>query len=117
MKRTNKEEKGKARKGEIMWVKEGGGSAILIIQGVKRMIKPGQKFAAIPVEVPEAFRDTIVPLDGVKVEESTLEAVKSEYAIQHKSGGWYDVVDHSGKIVSENSLRKEDALAFIDKLK
>lgn len=116
MKRTSNKEK-EVRNGEMMWVKEGGGSSILIINGVKRMIKSGQKFAACPDEIPEAFRDVIVPLDGMKVEPPTLEAVKSEYSLQHKSGGWYDVVDHSGKVVSENSLRKEDALALIEKLK
>jgi len=99
----------------IRWKKIGGGSARLTIDGVKRLIPPGQIFRASPRNIPESFRDVIIPLDSfVKVEEHVIESVKTIYNVvpRGKSKSLFDVVDKQGKKMNESVLSKETAEKF-----
>lgn len=90
---------------KIRWRKTGGGS--FRMKG-GRIIKPGQIFEATLDEIPEAFRDIIIPLDELPQETPLISSVK--YEIKMKTGGWFNVVESvSGKAMNEKGLRKEDA--------
>lgn len=109
-------------KGVVLWVKTGGGSFVADINGRRRTIKPGQQFSARLEDIPEAFRDTVVPVDGaeLKVAEAEVEPVdvaKLEYTISPRGGNWFDVLDSNGKQVNEKSLRKDAAEELISSLK
>lgn len=80
-----------------------------------RIIKPNQKFKAYPDEIPEAFKDTLIVLnkDELEIAENPPEDPKLEYFLKDKGGGWYDVVNSSGKVQNEKSLRKEEAEKFL----
>jgi hypothetical protein len=111
MERTKKTEDGK-----IKWVKQGGGS-FRMTSG--KIIKPGQTFFAHPNDIPEGFRDTIVPLDKLPPETSdTIDVVKTEYKVQQRgeSNLWYDVVDGEGKVINEKALKRTAALELIKAL-
>lgn len=108
----------------IRWRKTGGGPFLAYINGKKRWIKPGQVFTAKASEIPEAFRDTIIPVDAKQVETvekkavaEALNAKQPEYTAVHRGGGWYNVVDENGKAVSEKALKKDGAQELIDQLK
>jgi hypothetical protein len=117
MERTKKNEPEKIR-----WRKTGGGSLRIRLDGKDRIIKPGQKFSARVEDIPEAFRDTVLPLDEgeykevVGKSEKVEGAVKPEYFAQHRGGGWYNIVDANGKKVNEGALKREEAEAMIAKL-
>ena len=110
-------ERTKKDTGILKWRKQGGGSFRM---GSGRIIKPGQTFTARLDEIPEAFRDVVIPLDqfafdkASKVEVGDLTA--SKYFVQHISSGWYAVVDSDGKSQSEKKLRKDDAEALLQSL-
>jgi hypothetical protein len=99
--------------GKIRW-KHTGGGILRLRDG--RVIKPGETFLAYPNDVPEAFRDTIKPLDPVStVPESAV--VKVKFSVQRRgNSNWYDVVDAQGKGVNEKALKKVDALELVKKL-
>lgn len=96
---------------KIRWVKQGGGS--LRLHG--RIIKPGQSFLADLDEIPEGFRDVVIPLDKLPVEvEENLVATPSEYQLKQRgTSTWYDVVNDKGKVLNEKALRRTDALELI----
>lgn len=107
--------------GAIRWKKEGGGSFTAYIGGKKKMIKPGQVFVARLDEIPEAFRDTIVPVDGVELEvakkaEDSVDVAKLTYTISPKGGNWFNVLDAEGKQVNEKSLRRLEAEELVRSL-
>jgi hypothetical protein len=103
------------------WKKIGGGSFYL----GKRIIKPGQIFFADADEIPVAFRDTIIPVDGTmtwakhdEVKETPNYPVnKISYSIEAnatvenkgKSKVWFDLVTKDGKVLNEKGLKKEEA--------
>lgn len=100
----------------IQWHKLGGGSSRLKIGGKMRIIKPGQKFTARPSEVPEAFRDIIVPLETLP-ETPDPEPVKTEYEVRKReTSSWYDVFGPDGKQVNEKALTREGALKLVKQL-
>lgn len=108
-----------AEDGKILWKKNGGGSAILRIDGNKRRIKPGETFLAYPEEIPLAFRDVIVPLDGnpikfVTEDEKPVKVVSPAYTLRPRGNSktWWDVVDAQGKVLNEKGLTKEIAERF-----
>ncbi len=77
--------------------------------------KRGDEFMATPSQVPEAFRDVVVPVGGkiALFEPEPVDTVTIFEAV-HRSGGWYDVVDKAtDKVISEQALRKEDAEAMV----
>lgn len=49
--------------------------------------------------------------------ESPTETAPAEYALHHKGGGRYDVVDAAGKVVSERLLTKDEANELVRELK
>jgi hypothetical protein len=112
---------------EVMrFQKLGGGSFYAVIDGKQRIIKPGEVFIAKLEDIPEAFRDSVKPMDGgmktmkevvEKQEETIAEVAESVFSLKHKGGAWYDVVDVDGKVMNEKSLRKADAEKLISSLK
>jgi len=89
----------------IRWKKIGGGSLRL----GNRLIKPGQVFTARAIDIPESFRDVIIPLEDLP-EEPEIQAVEETYELVHRGGGYYNVVNSAtGKIMNESALRKEAA--------
>jgi len=101
---------------KIKWRKTGGGS----FRMKNRIIKPNQVFSAFPREIPEAFRDVIIPLSKLPAQEESpaLDVVKSEYSIQKRGGSlsWFNVVDGQGKILNDKALRRDAALKLIKEL-
>jgi len=91
--------------------KIGGG----VLQFKNRRIKPGQIFKAFAFEIPEAFKDTIILIDGE--EDAPVTAVKqnakSEYEVKHRSAGWYDVINTEGKPINDKALKKEAAESLL----
>lgn len=96
------------------WKKIGGGPLIL----GNRYIKPGQVFYAAEWEVPMAFRDVIIelPFDNPTEKVEVKSEKKQEFKLQHKGGGWYDIVDSNGKVLNENAMKKEEAAEFLESL-
>ena len=113
MERTIKEETGPRS-----WRKVGGGSFYL--KG--RIIKPNQVFTAELSEIPEGFRDVVIPTDGKPVKigkkEDTPDVPVTElvFTIRDRGGNWYDVLDVNDKKMNEKSLRKVQAESLIKEL-
>lgn len=114
--KNNTLEEGKPR-----WKKVGGGS--LRLGG--KIIKPGQIFTALPSEIPTAFRDVVVALDGNVVwdeqkikEVIPIKVTKPIFTMQPhgKSLFLFDVVDGQGKVLNEKSLKKDVAEKLIEDL-
>jgi hypothetical protein len=97
---------------KVRWKKTGGGS-FRMASG--KIIKPNQVFWARPDEIPEGFRDTIVPLTSVP-ENAPVEFTEIKYEPRAASPGWYDIVDGQGKKVNEKSLRENDAKEMLASL-
>jgi len=108
MKRTKKESD------VVWWRKKGGGSLHMRIDGRMKIIKQNQKFPAKPEEIPETFRDVIVPIDAselntVEKKQQSIDVKSLKYTVKSKGGGWFDVIDATGKVVNEKALRQEAA--------
>lgn len=111
---------------EIRWRKTGGGFLYLRIGGRVRMIKPNQLFDAKEEEIPENFRDVIIPADSAvkeKLDKKRTDAPKPKtpvakltYEIVTRAGGYYNVVDQDGKKQNEKALRKEKAELLLKSL-
>ena len=104
-------ERTKGNKEELIrWKKIGGGS----FRMGNQIIKPGQRFSARLVDIPEGCRDIIVPVDklpeGMKEDIKVVQAV---YSVKHRSGKWYDVVNTNGKVLNEKAMTRENALELI----
>jgi hypothetical protein len=100
--------------GEIEWTKTGGGSLVIKIGGKSKIIKPGQRFFARREEIPEGFRNTIVPvrpteLEAIEKGSTDIEVVQLKYTVKHRSGGWYNVFDSNGKQVNEKAVKGKEA--------
>jgi len=98
----------------LWWRKIGGGSLHIRIDGKMKIIKENQKFPARAEEIPQVFRDVIKPLNHVELEnvekkQQSIDVKKLKYTVKSKGGGWFDVVDASGKVVNEKALRQEAA--------
>jgi len=111
MERTKKSEESTDRR----FIKTGGGVFHLRRNGKVHIIKQGQRFTAKLEEIPEAFRDTIEPVDGkafTQLEEeaeASIDVAQLDYVIESRGGGYYDVKDANGKVMNEKALRKEAA--------
>lgn len=64
--------------GRIQWRKLGRGFFRL----PNRIIKPGQIFWAHPSEIPEAFRDTIIPVDAKELKEEKKTQLPTRASLQ-----------------------------------
>lgn len=105
--------KRKDKDGRIRWKKVGGGT--LYFNG--KTIGYGNVFMAYPHEIPENFRDTIIPLDALP--DDTVIVEKPAYEVKPKPGapGWYNVVDtETGKVLNEKSLRPKQAQELLEEL-
>lgn len=110
MKRTKKRQE--PEEDAIRWRKTGGGS-FRMANG--KIIKQNQVFWARLDEVPEGFRDVIVPLSELP-EEKPVEVVNPGYQIQARSPGWFDIVDQFGKMMNEQALRADKAKEMLESL-
>ena len=109
MKRT------KTSKDKIWWIKKGGGS----FRMGNRVIKQNQKFQAFPYEIPQAFRDNVLPLEGyVEKDAEVLKASPLAYTAKKRgTSNWYDVEDGQGKKMNEKAISgMAKALEFIKSL-
>jgi hypothetical protein len=101
---------------KIRWKKIGGGSLWLL----GHIIKPGQVFYAKPSDISEAFRDQIVPVDGIPAPNTPPVVGKvSTYKMQPKgkSPSLWEVVNvETGKAVNEKGVTKEKAEAILQDL-
>lgn len=123
---------------KIKWHKQGGGS-FHMRDG--RIIKPNQKFEAYPEDIPDGFRDVVVPLEPLPEDEPLQSATEFElqqaespasldekqegqakYEIQPQqyekqerdTSGWFDVVDSEGNHVNKKALREDEAENLIE---
>lgn len=99
------------RPGEIQWLNKGG--TLHMRSG--RIIKPMQKFKAHPDEIPQAFRDVIVPVDPV-TQISPLPVEKPGYSLRETDEGLYEIVDARGKAITEDPQPKDRAEAILSRL-
>lgn len=111
----------KAKPGEIRWRKDGGGSFYMRKNGKVKIIKPGQIFLASPDDIPEAFRDVVVPVEGEELktlQKKDAKAAKKAtvYSLKHKGGGKYIVEDGEEKQINEGTLTKKEAEELIETL-
>lgn len=106
--------------GTVLFRKIGRGSTLLILNGRKRRIKFNQTFRALPGEIPNAFKDTIIPVDKAAAAKPAKsrepEVQPKKYFLKHRGGGWYDIVNSEGKVQSEKALKKEDAEKILSSL-
>lgn len=92
-----------------------GGGSFRLARG--KIIKPNEVFSAYPSEIPEAFRDVIVPVDGEIRESTPVEDVGEKYHLVHKGRGWYDIVNTaSGKAINDHGLREAEAKEKLESL-
>jgi hypothetical protein len=70
---------------KIQWIKKGGGTFQLLMKnGNRKPIKENQKFWAFPSEVPEAFRDVLIPVDSLPTALTNLDRVISPKSTKFK---------------------------------
>jgi len=108
----------------IRYKKVSGGSFHATIGGKARIIKPGEIFDARPEEIPEGFRDVVIPLDPDEAKTAneaipqTKAPSKLQYYVKKRDSGvgYYDVVDKNGKVQNEKALRKDKAEELIESL-
>lgn len=129
-------DKKKARTGEVKWVKKGGGTALLKIDGEMVTITMGQVFKALPSEIPEGMRDLIVEAPShAAVKEAKAEAKAKTPApepekepepkndapefdiVPHEEHGFFNIVNRATKkVMNEKKLRPEEAKAKLAEL-
>ena len=82
------------------------------------IINHGKTFFAEPFEIPESFRDVIVPVDPI-VDASVVEAVLPGYTtvLVDADANTFNILDGRGKIVNESPLSAEDAEAFLARMR
>jgi len=95
--------------GRVLYKKVGGGSFRL----ENRIIKPNQTFYAYPYEIPEAFKDVVLPMEEfeppkVMVVDFHLEPIPDTDT--------FNIVDGDGKVLNEQPLTKEVAEEALAKL-
>lgn len=91
----------------IRWRKNGGG----IFNCKNHIIKPGQEFMAVIDDIPKAFRDLIVPVDGVPVTEQVEEVPQQILYMLRQRGQSeeWDIVNTFEKQINESPLTKIEA--------
>ena len=90
------------------WKKIGGGSFRL---HTGKIIKPNQIFMAREEDIPEAFRDLVVPVEeeGKPRKTRTSSRKKAEYSLRKAGEGLFDIVGPDGKVLNEAPLPKAEA--------
>jgi hypothetical protein len=111
------EEEMKHTEPRIRWRKIGGGS-FRMASG--RIIKPNEVFLAFEREIPEAFRDVVIPeepLPDAAERVIPAEEATPKYELRSKGPGWYDVVNvATGEPINERSLRRDEAEKMVESL-
>lgn len=106
-----------AKSKAIKWRKLGGGSFRM---SSGKIIKPNEVFSARLEDVPEAFRDIIVPVDPQDVpkpiEPLSTEAMHLRLAPAEGSSDTFNVLDKNDKPVNEMPLPEADAQQLIASL-
>ncbi len=77
-----------------------------------RKIKPGEVFEADIKDIPRVGLQHIETLEDDEKNEIPR-APMSDYSLQKRSPGWYDVVNGKGEVVNEGALRKREAEELI----
>lgn len=85
------------------------------IRGGRKIVKPNETFDAAESEIPQAFRDLIVPVKPL-ASEPPVEVIDSGYQLRHRAGNWYDILDAQGKVVNEKALRQDEARRMLEAL-
>ena len=110
--------------GKITYKKIGGGA----LRWNNKLIKPGQIFRANPNEIPENFKDVLIPMERIREAiVPPIPIVKTEYILKNrgKSKTLFDVVTKVGvdekgkdvfKAINEKVLTKEVAQNLIEDL-
>ena len=105
------------RKQKVLFRKIGGGS-FRTKKG--KIIKPNETFLAYPEDIPDAFKDTIIPVEEPpEVEPEPDETDAEEYYLieeRENAPGWFDVVNADGKAINETALREKDAKELLKRL-
>lgn len=101
--------------GKRRWRKLGGGT-FRMANG--KIIKQNQVFEATTDEIPIAFRDSIVPIDGeIPIAEQPALKSSTKYELRTKGVGWFDVINtETTKPINEVGLRKEAAEKLLQEL-
>ena len=83
-----------------------------------RIIKPNEKFQAFPDEIPQGFRDIVIPLEKIVETEEAFKVSPSAYTAKKRAkSNWYDVFDGQGKQVNQKALSgRQKALDLIKSL-
>jgi len=82
----------------------------------KRIMKPGQVFAAMETDMPAELRAKVIPFDVVPEthEEAKITPRPITYHIkQRKDTEFWDVMSSTGKKMNERLLKKDEALEFL----
>ena len=104
---------------KLRYQKLGSGSIPLF----NSLIKPNQVISAYPEDIPVGYKDVLVCIDNVEMQEwakkENEKALEKEslYELVEKTHGWWDVVNsETKKTINEKSLRKVDAETLMDSL-
>ncbi len=104
---------------KIWWKKLGGGSFRLDKgSGKYKIIKPGETFQASVNQIPEAFRDVCVPVDGTPIVPiKKVEGIAPSFkkVPNEEDEELFDVVNQKGKKLAKG-FTEEKADAFIKDL-
>lgn len=97
----------------IRWKKIGNGSFIFN----NRYIKPGQIFTATVEEIPKAFRDVIIPVEGLPEDPLLTIKKSSNYKIVEIEGtNAWNIVDGQGKVLNEKPMARIEAEKLLNAL-
>ena len=105
----------------IRFQKIGGGSFLMFNSVTKeqRWIKPGEKFSALPEDVPAAYRDVVIPLEHVPAPVAPViikvPVVFTLVPVENLEG-FYNVENLNGKVINEKPLDKGEAISMIESL-
>lgn len=125
-----------AKEQKIKWVKKGGGTAYLNIDGKEKIVTQGQTFMALPSEIPAGALDLFEEAPSrAAVKEAKADAKAKtpapepakepepkgdapEFEITpDETPGWYNIINMaSGKKMNETKLRAEEAQAKLKEL-
>lgn len=108
------------KKGEVLWKKTRGTLRLVRDGTPTEPITSGMTIWAKPEEIPETFRDTVVPVDALELSNvlnPPLEYVDPTYSIVPRgTPGRFDIVDSRGKAINEKALTEAEAKKRLEAL-
>lgn len=91
-------------KGKSLWRKVSDSS--LKLDEDRPRVKPGEEIWATEKELGDHISEfDLLEATSEKIDES----IPNEYTVEHKGGGWYDIISPTGKKMNEDSLKVEEA--------